>query len=548
MSYQTSIHFDPTALLIIKNEVDNSIKLVESAVSTLAEDQTLPFGIDDALDQFEQCAQVLALIDMESLAKIAQYSAELMRKIMGNPSNINTQEVIALSEGTTMLKRYIEFICLREVKIPQFLLDTLNRLELALGKPLTQEGQHIETLLDCITPSFQLPQVPSLEKSAYVHRLYKLSLHKLLKQEESVMDLQAIKLVGTYLAGLAANHPSQQYWGLVHVAFNHIDNLLLNEPRLRTFIGIEHNMRQYFAAPESFEVNLTDLANVLSLCISQEDEVSQHIRSQINLGDDLLTDTQLQVFSRHLYGPDFDTMHTISNLVTTEMTQIRNDIEYNYQNMSPEKTRELQSKLNELANLFKVLNLNEAQIDLQRQAESLSRPELLKDENFAQQLMNVILSAMNSIGVLERHHTSSRLQLRVNNMNISLDRLDEAHEALLNETKLLIDLITQTLTLHLENQSVADLEHTSAQIREVAGAMQFLNADNGQKALKVSADFVHAQVEAGQNLTLEQVNHILDSLASADMLIDNLKNKQPVLHSMFKVALDSSEKLKTVAP
>lgn len=547
MSYQTSIHFDPTALLIIKNEVDNSIKLVESAVSTLAEDQTLPFGIDDALDQFEQCAQVLALIDMESLAKIAQYSAELMRKIMGNPSNINTQEVIALSEGTTMLKRYIEFICLREVKIPQFLLDTLNRLELALGKPLTQEGQHIETLLDCITPSFQLPQAPSLEKSAYVHRLYKLSLHKLLKQEESVMDLQAIKLVGTYLAGLAANHPSQQYWGLVHVAFNHIDNLLLNEPRLRTFIGIEHNMRQYFAAPESFQANLTDLANVLSLCISQEDEVSQHIRSQINLGDDLLTDTQLQVFSRHLYGPDFDTMHTISNLVTTEMTQIRNDIEYNYQNMSPEKTQELQSKLNELANLFKVLNLNEAQIDLQRQAESLSRPELLKDENFAQQLMNVILSAMNSIGVLERHHTSSRLQLRVNNMNISLDRLDEAHEALLNETKLLIDLITQTLTLHLENQSVADLEHTSAQIREVAGAMQFLNAENGQKALKVSADFVHAQVEAGQNLTLEQVNHILDSLASADMLIDNLKNKQPVLHSMFKVALDSSEKLKTVA-
>ena len=548
MSYQTSIHFDPTALLIIKNEVDNSIKLVESAVSTLAEDQTLPFGIDDALDQFEQCAQVLALIDMESLAKIAQYSAELMRKIMGNPSNINTQEVIALSEGTTMLKRYIEFICLREVKIPQFLLDTLNRLELALGKPLTQEGQHIETLLECISPSFQLPQAPSLEKSAYVHRLYKLSLHKLLKQEESEIDLQAIKLVGTYLASLAENHPSQQYWGLVHVAFNHIDNLLLNDPRLRTFIGIEHNMRQYFAAPESFKANLTDLANVLSLCISQEDEVSQHIRSQINLGEDLLTDTQLQVFSRHLYGPDFDTMHTISDLVTTEMSQIRNDIEYNYQNMSPEKTHELQSKLNQLANLFKVLNLNEAHIDLQRQSESLSRPELLKDENFAQQLMNVILSAMNSIGVLERHHTSSRLQLRVNNMNISLDRLDEAHEALLTETKLLIDLITQTLTQHLQNQSVADLEHTSAQIREVAGAMLFLNAESGQKALKVSADFVHAQVEAGQNLTLEQVNHILDSLASADMLIDNLKNKQPVLHSMFKVALDSSEKLKTVAP
>lgn len=83
MSYQTSIHFDPTALLIIKNEVDNSIKLVESAVSTLAEDQTLPFGIDDALNQFEQCAQVLALIDMSSLAKLLNIPQSLCARSWG---------------------------------------------------------------------------------------------------------------------------------------------------------------------------------------------------------------------------------------------------------------------------------------------------------------------------------------------------------------------------------------------------------------------------------------------------------------------------------
>ena len=51
MSYQTSIHFDPTALLIIKNEIDNSIKLVETAVNTLAEEQTLPFGMDDGINK-----------------------------------------------------------------------------------------------------------------------------------------------------------------------------------------------------------------------------------------------------------------------------------------------------------------------------------------------------------------------------------------------------------------------------------------------------------------------------------------------------------------
>ncbi|AUX90009.1 chemotaxis protein [Acinetobacter sp. ACNIH1] len=541
MSYQTSIHFDPTALLIIKNEVDNSIKLVESAVSTLVEDQTLPFGIDDALNQFEQCAQVLALIDMPNLAQIAQYSAELMRKIMGNPAQVNTQDVIALSEGTTMLKRYIEFICLREVKIPQFLLDTLNRLELALGKPLTTEGQHIEPLLDLITPDFQLPQVPGLEKSKYVQRLYKLSLNKLLKQEESEMDLQAIKLVGTYLAGLSANHPSKQYWHLVHVAFDNIDHLLINEPRLRTLIGIERNMAQYFSSADSFKASLSDLANVLSLCISQEDATAQQIRSQLNIGDDLLTDMQLQVFSRHLYGPDFETMHTISELVTAEMIQIRNDIEYNYQHMTPEKTQELQTQLNSLANIFKVLNLNEAYHDLNRQA------DILKDESFAQQLMNVILSAMNSIGVLERHHTSSRLQLRVNNMNISLDRLDEAHNALLNETKALIELSSQILTDYLQDQDLAKLEPVPIQFCEIGGAMLFLNAEHVKAAFNTTALFIKNRIEQSVALTPAEIHHALDALASADMMIDNLKNKQPVLQSMFKVALDSSEKLKIVA-
>jgi len=547
MSYQTSIHFDPTALLIIKNEVDNSIKLVESAVSTLVEDQTLPFGIDDALNQFEQCAQVLALIDMPNLAQIAQYSAELMRKIMGNPAQVNTQDVIALSEGTTMLKRYIEFICLREVKIPQFLLDTLNRLELALGKPLTTEGQHIEPLLDLITPDFQLPQVPSLEKSKYVQRLYKLSLNKLLKQEESEMDLQAIKLVGTYLAGLSANHPSKQYWHLVHVAFDNIDHLLINEPRLRTLISIERNMAQYFSSADSFKASLSDLANVLSLCISQEDATAQQIRSQLNIGDDLLTDMQLQVFSRHLYGPDFETMHTISELVTAEMTQIRNDIEYNYQHMTPEKTQELQTQLNSLANIFKVLNLNEAYHDLNRQAASLSQADILKDESFAQQLMNVILSAMNSIGVLERHHTSSRLQLRVNNMNISLDRLDEAHNALLNETKALIELSSQILTDYLQDQDLTKLEPVPNQFCEIGGAMLFLNAEHVKAAFNTTALFIKNRIEQSVALTPAEIHHALDALASADMMIDNLKNKQPVLQSMFKVALDSSEKLKIVA-
>ena len=547
MSYQTSIHFDPTALLIIKNEIDNSIKLVETAVNTLAEEQALPFGIDDALNQFEQCTQVLALIDMPHLSQITKYSAELMRKIMDQPQQIKTSDVVALSEGTTMLKRYIEFICLREVKVPQFLLDTLNRLEKALGKPITKEGQTIQPLLDCITPNFNLPQAPSLEKSQYIHQLYKLCLNKLIKQAETPLDLQGIKLVGVYLAGMASNLPSQQYWQLVNVGLSHIEELLITEARLRTLIQVETNIGKFLAQQSAYQSNLSDLADILSICISQEDDVSQHIRQQLNIGDELLSDTQLQVLSRHLYGPDYETIHTISQLMTNEMAQIRNEIEYNHQNMSTQKTQELQLKLNQLANVFKVLNLNEAAKELIQQAEKLSQSNTLTDVASVQQLMNSILASMNSIGILERNYTSSRLQLRVNNMHISLDRLDEAHKALLTETKTLIETLTQTLSLYVQDPAAHSLEALPEYLKELAGAAQFLGNSAQQTALLTAANF--AQNRLNQNLALdaEQVNCILNVVAGLDLLVYNLTNKQPVLQSMFDVALSSSQQLQNIA-
>lgn len=484
---------------------------------------------------------------MPQLSQLIQYCSDVMRKIMQDPRNIVTQDVVALSEGTTMLKRYIEFICLREVRVPQFLLDTLNNLEIALGKPLTQEGHAIISSLECIEPQFNIPVAPELEKSIYIHKLYKICLNKLLNQNETTLDFQAIKLVGTYMSNLAQNTPSQEYWSLVHVAFNQIESLALSDARLRTLIGVESNIAQFFEARENFSAPMIDLANVLGVCISQEDDISQHIREQLNVGEDILSDTQLQIFSRHLFGPGFETVHAVSKLITEEMTQIRNDIEFNYKNMSLEKTAELKNKLFNLANVFKVMNLNEAYIELKLQAENLSQDNMQNNPQFAQQLMNSILSAMNSIGILERNFTSSRLQLRVNNMQISLDRLDEAHEVLLNETKALVELSSQTLVQYLEDSQAKSLEGLPAQLKEISGALLFLNAKDGQLALLNSHAFLNVEISKERSLNKKQVEKLLDVLASAEMLIENLQNKQPILKSMFDIALNSSKELKAIA-
>lgn len=546
MSNQTSIHFNPTALLIIKNEVDNSIQLVESAVSSLVEDQTLPFGIDDALNQFEQCAHVLALIDMPNLSTIAHDSAELMRKIMQNPSDILHQDVVALSDGTSILKRYIEFICLKEVKALPFLLPTLNRLELALGKPLTQEGCLLAQTLDPTNFELSLPEVKVQPKSAHVHRLYKLALNKIIKKQHDKSNVHALNLVGAYVADLAQTHPSEQYWNLVQIAFTELENTIWNEPRYRTLIQLERHLAEFLAEPEDFYPTFAHTTNILNLCLIQNGTVHEELRQQLGLQNNVLTETQLQTYSRHLYGPDLQTMQTISQLVTQEITHVRNEIEYNYQNMNLETLEQLQLQLKHAANIFNVLNLNKIAHNLTHQAQLLNL-EVLRDENFVQQFMNCIQSAINAVAVLERQYCSNRLQFAINNTHISLDRLDEAHEVLLTETKILVDNCNNLLVKYLQQQEIKELEMVPNHLKEIAGAIQFLNGESGQTAIVTAENFVQHQLDIDGNISAEQVNIIFDALASIDMLIENLRNKQPVMQSMFDIALNSSLKLTKAA-
>ncbi|MFA3338943.1 chemotaxis protein, partial [Acinetobacter baumannii] len=173
-----------------------------------------------------------------------------------------------------------------------------NNLEKALNKPLTSSGQQIASKLSTASLELPLPEVLINERTQFIHQLYKLSLHQFLNKTESARDFQAFKLIGGYLVSMAQGQPSQQYWQLVNSAFSHIDELVLNDARLRVFINLENAISLFLASPEGFEANLTALADILSIVIGQEDQLAQQIRSQLNIGHEFLTDTQLKTLSQ----------------------------------------------------------------------------------------------------------------------------------------------------------------------------------------------------------------------------------------------------------
>ncbi|WP_111892926.1 chemotaxis protein [Acinetobacter sp. MB5] len=548
MSYQTSIHFDPTALLIIKNEVDNSIKLVESAVATLVEEQQLPFGIDDALLQLEQCSQILLLIDLPDIAQIAQYSAELMRKIMSNPQEIITSDIQHLSEGVTTLKCYIEFSCVQQVSIPQFLLQSLNQLELSLNKPLTREGYQVQKELDCVSPELNLPVETALEKSDHIHRLYKNCLLKLLTNKAQKLDFEGFKLVGSYVSGIAQQTQSEQYWNLVRIVFTHLSDTLVTEPRLRVLINLETQIAQFLAQPLGFMPSTSDMSDILTLCITQDNQHSDYLRQQLSIGDEILSDSELYLYRKQLFGPNQETMHTVCNLLSDEITVIRKDIEFNYMTFNDEHTAEIKQQLLNVCNTLSILNLTEISQQLAEQLKRLHSAHDFQDESLTQSIMNSLLTALNDLGLLIRQYRSNLLQYPVHNPNIALDRLDNAYKVLVTELKALVDLSSQSVITYAQSQDNMLLENLASQFKEIAGAVLFLlQYDNLYHAFMNCATFIEQQVEAEKGLEADQIKDILDVCASADMLIDTIHQHHPIMYRMFDVAFNSSQKLKSVA-
>ena len=112
--------------------------------------------------------------------------------------------------------------------------------------------------------------------------------------------------------------------------------------------------------------------------------------------------------------------------------------------------------------------------------------------------------------------------------------------------KNLIEFICQSLTLYANDQT-QNIEAIAGSLKELAGAAEFLGSTIQQDALLQTAQFVQQQLEQNQPFNTDQIHCIFNVLAGIDMLVDNLKNKQPVLQSMFNVALSSSQQLQKKA-
>ena len=540
MSFQSSSHFDPTSLLIVRKEIDQSIKHVENGVSALLEDGSAPFGLDDALTNLEQCAHVLRLVEQPQLGQLNELTAKVMQKVIEDTKSgqVNHARVEAMSEATNVTKRYLDFLCVRETLAPQFLLPTINKLEASLQLPLTREGVFLTPFLETVHPNVALDAPADLPKSKYVQRLYKLSLLNLLKMQETDLDFQALSLCGNYLSSIATGTPSEQYWRFVHIALRDLDQIILTETRLRVLVQIEQQSHA-FLNDAQFSPTQRDYADILVLCMSQESQLAQQLREQLNVHDEVLSDDQMQVLSRQLYGPDLDTIQTVVELLNDHIKGISNRIETGQYIQQDNERQEIVASLREAVNIFQVINLTDSAAKLRSQAEQIEANENLSSDKHANDVMTSLLFATNSLQILERNYTPARLKLKFNNTQITLDKIEEAQMAVCEEARISLVKVSDQIVQYQQTQDNEQLTGVADILREVSGALLFLESDDGHKILQKAGQLVDQIIANQKSLDPAQLKLLAQSISSAEYYFEQLQQNQPILARPMQIGLQS---------
>lgn len=542
MSFQSPTHFDSTSLLIVKPEIENIIKNVENAVTSLVEDGSMPFGIDDALINLEQSSYVFRLIGQDYLGKLAELTAKVMHKVISDSQEHKLKEtdVAAMSEATIIMKRYINFLAVGETTAPQFLIPAMNHLESALNLPMTREGQFLAPHLEAMLPSVDRPVLSNVNDSQYINRLYKLSLLHILNRKETDLDFQAMALCSEYLAKKADGLNSDQYWNFVYLAFKNLDNMILTEPRLRILSNIERQIALFLKQPQAFSVTSHDYADAISLCLSQEDQISQQLRSQLPISDEILNDTQIENLSRQLYGPDLNTIQTITSLLSEYILDVQQKLEIS-QNGQNTDYHEITERLEECAKVLDVINLNDAAQELFVQVEKLKTNQFnTADANSANEMLNSLLFATNSLQILERNYTPNRLKSKFHNTKITLAKVEEAQNILCNEARVSLQQVNEHIVKYSQTQDIDELRPVAAHLYSITGALKFMEADKLANLIQNTAETLDKQViDEKVTLSMEQLRLLANAIVSADFYFEQVQSQQPQIERSLRLGQHS---------
>lgn len=533
-------HFDVASLHLVKPEIDLSLAQVESVLSVFVDDDQNTSGLVDAAEAMAQIHGILRLLNLFGASELSGAMAKSLKDIADQPSNTKEERLAAIGEGLMVLHRYLEFVLLRETLLPHLLLPITNTLNHMAGLPLLREGHFLTPHLDIqqVTPQGQiaaaLDQAEQQPLIQFLARMYRQGLNAVLAGRANADHYRLIQRAGYEMARLAENGASSLYWQAAHSALEQLELCRpLTASRQRVLVSIERHFSKPTAIP-----SLADLTDVLALGTCRDHATAEALRATLNLQAQIATDRTSSDLARFLFGPNGEVIHTVNDLVHTEISQIKHQIDGLVRGETPEEGAiSISERMQILAGTFDMLNLGEAATHLRQQI-ALENDWLKGDnQDSLNALMDALMVAENAMTILDKSYTSGAVMLPLNNMMISLHQLDEARATLVSESRGTIGMAMRALLSYIENDNdVLHLANIPVMLESVSGAMLFLEAPRGSQILQKTAQYMQNRFTPDQAAASSQeLDRLADALVCIDYYLESIEINKPAGERPFSI-------------
>ena len=542
---------DVSALNLIKSEIDVSLAQIEGSLSAFVEDNTNNGPLGECVESMQQVWGALRLINLQGAAELAELLFALLRQISELQENTPERFFSALGNGMMVMIRYLEYVQIKAISVPQLLLPSINDCRRVLSVPELGEGYFLDVPFLPETPAVLPLDLEPAREMALAHRIrhmYQIGLLNLLRDQAEPLHYHLMSRALERATQLCAGRAQSLMWWVGEAVLEAFSSgVELTQGRKRLLAQLEQQLRLLsMQGGASQPVDMTVLANALAIVgLGESGRKVLDVQQAFDLADNCISQSQLQAQHDSMFGPGGSVIKTVAAVLKDEIAHVKDvlDIiargaqqeEESYQTVADEITKASQTLI--------MLSLNDVAGAMRRQADIVRGWHEFPGEQELNTLVDVLLQADNSVAALDKEMSPGN-QTVVNNSRISIHQLDEARAMLVAESRAGMSLVKRAILSYLESQGDSlHLANVPATLQSTSGGLSFLMADRGAGVLRSCAAFVDRLVNSKSMPPMSIIETFADAIACVDYYLESLEVNKPVSDNVFDIGEESVAEL-----
>ena len=498
--------FDTSALHQLRPEVSSVTQQLERMLSQYADDLESVAELADAQQISAQLAKVMKLIELKGADLLLEEVTQGLKELEDAAPQPMPQLVLALSLAMMLFSRYMDFVLLKKIQMPCLLLGSINQIRRSSGRSLLPIDQMVDIKVDVEDTLIKWPtsQIKGLKNS--VAALINPYTPKDKKQ-------RAWEYLGQVSQRINEHRSSDFFKGLSTLSTKLKDKPLLLF--VQQFLSALEELPRSSAEDKTrLQHNLSALLEMLASETGESSFYDQWVRHDY-----------------FIYGPDRDAISTINQLIQTELSELKSDIDQlaHSDSFDTLQHRDCSIRMRSIALRLYVMGLSKAAHAVMEQAKSLANWKQLGEADQYNELMNSLLISENAAAMMAIDHTPGAMKPPLNNTQISIHKLSVAYDQLIDESRASLARTQDAIVAYAGSATKTTdmIASLPEELRSVSGALLFLEVPNGNKLMTHIARYLASVIQHAQELNDEQLERIADIVSSVDYFLDSLKSGRP---------------------